>query len=186
MFYGLILTALLISQSALAQAWIRTADRERQFTINFPVPPAVRDAAYRGTAGAPLPARIYAAERATGRYTLTVVDYAPVRAAAADAVTHAAEVLRRRGSGWHDRHAYQDGLYGHHLSLTEPDGRRLHAAIYFFENRLYIVEGSDLPGGRPALPFVHSLIITHKDGTQLNLDGYNDERYNPFTGETRY
>ena len=165
---------------AAEQSWTKYVSRELQFTMNFPGTPFIECTTYTSAQGHALPAQTFLAQDGTGLYKLTVVDFSGHSALESGAATHAAEALMHRGRGHHNSYAYMDGLSGHDLSLIEPNGRRLQATIYFFDQRLYIAEGSDLEDAPLPSRFTYSLIITHADGTQLNLDGYNRESFNAF------
>jgi hypothetical protein len=69
---------LLMSAHARAQEWTEFVSREDRFTANFPGPPQVRETTYKSQFGADLPARVYNAALGPSRFSLTVVDYAPV------------------------------------------------------------------------------------------------------------
>ena len=174
------LTFALLAGAASAEEWTKIVDRERQFTMRFPGEPIAADTEYRTASGALLPARILALERGTARYRLTVVDYTGQEKEEAGARGFAVEALKRQGKATHDAHAWQDGLPGDHLMVAAPDGRRISAVVHLFEHRLYIAEASDAGGAATTEPFVTSLIITHKDGTWLNLDSFNPEDINAF------
>lgn len=165
--------ALLIPSLGFAQDWQVFVDRERQFTIAFPGTPEIADATYVTQKGTRLPSRVYSATAGTARYMLTVVEFASAPDEESAELTEAARVLMAKGVGKEDKTAYQDGLIGHHITIVEPNGRRLWGAVHSFEHRLYIVEGSDAPTAPPPAMFTHSLIITHKDGQQINLDCYS-------------
>jgi hypothetical protein len=166
--------------AAIGQSWTKYVHRDLQFTINFPEEPQVETAAYVSAQGREVPAHVFLVDSGTAHYRLTVADFSENIELERGAVAHAAEVLMRRGEGDHNRFAYMDGLPGHHLSICEPNGRRLQATIYLYDHRLYIVEGSDIDEAPLPSWFTYSLIITHADGTQLNLDGYNSESFNAF------
>ena len=170
----------LATGTASAEEWAKVVDRERQFTMRFPGEPVAEDAEYRAASGALLPARIYALERGTARYRLTVVDYTGHQKEEAGARGFAVEALKRKGKATHDAHAWQDGLPGDHVVVAAPDGRRISAVVHLFEHRLYIAEASDVGGAATTEPFVTSLIITHRDGTWLNLDRFNPVDINAF------
>jgi hypothetical protein len=170
----------LAAGSASGAAWTKIVDRERQFTMRFPGEPIAEDAEYRTASGAVLPARIYSLERDTARYRLTIIDYAGHEKEEAGARGFAVETLKGKGKAVHDAHAWQDGLPGDHVVVAAPDGRRISAAVHLFEHRLYIAEASDVGGAATTEPFVTSLIITHKDGTWLNLDRFNPVDINAF------
>ncbi len=57
-----------------AQAWTEYKNVEDGFSIAFPGQPAVTAITWKTQLGFELPARVYSAERAGGRFTVTVVD----------------------------------------------------------------------------------------------------------------
>lgn len=57
---------LLVPGSAAAQDWIEFASREDFFSVNFPGQPKVESITYISTQEAPLPGRVYSAERGAG------------------------------------------------------------------------------------------------------------------------
>jgi hypothetical protein len=175
-----LLAGLLLYGEAKAQSWTKYVSRDLHFTINFPEVPQVEHTTYVSALGHTIPAQVFSVENGTALYKLTVADFSENTDLEEGATVHAAEILMRRGEGDHNRYAYMDGLPGHHLSLYEPNGRRLQATIYLFDHRLYIVEGSDIAEAPLPSWCTYSLIITHADGTQLNLDGYNRESFNAF------
>src|SRR5688500_15772292 len=61
--------------AALAQEWTEFSSTEDLFTCNFPGTPKVTPTTWTSEYGASLPGRIYSAEGAIGRYSMTVVDY---------------------------------------------------------------------------------------------------------------
>jgi hypothetical protein len=65
--------------AALAQEWTEFASKEDLFTCNFPGTPKVTPTTWTSEYGASLPGRIYSAEGAIGRYTMTVIDYRDVQ-----------------------------------------------------------------------------------------------------------
>ena len=64
--------------SAVAQDWIEYASREDRFTANFPGTPVITATTWKSEYGAELKGRVYTAQNAAGKYTMTVIDYAPV------------------------------------------------------------------------------------------------------------
>jgi hypothetical protein len=63
------------ARPAVAQEWVEFASTEDRFTANFPSQPKVTDTIWVSEYGAELPARVYSAETAASRYSMTVVDY---------------------------------------------------------------------------------------------------------------
>ena len=64
--------------AALAQEWTEFSSKEDLFTCNFPGEPKVTPTTWTSEYGASLPGRIYSAEWAIGRYSMTVIDYRDV------------------------------------------------------------------------------------------------------------
>jgi len=60
------------------QEWIEYASREDRFTANFPGTPVITATTWKSEYGADLTGRVYTAQNAAGKYTMTVIDYAPV------------------------------------------------------------------------------------------------------------
>jgi hypothetical protein len=58
-----------------AQEWIEFAAVDDRFTANFPGQPTITDTRWISEYGAELPARVYRADTASSRYSMTVVDY---------------------------------------------------------------------------------------------------------------
>ena len=71
-FFALLLS---IPGLAAAQDWEEYVSRQDGFSINFPGQPRVTETTWKSQLNYTLPARIYSAERAQGRYSITVVDY---------------------------------------------------------------------------------------------------------------
>jgi hypothetical protein len=74
--------ALLLSVAApaTAQEWELYQSLEDTFEVNFPGTPTITESTYSTSRGYVLPARVYSADRAPGRYTMTVVDYSGIEA----------------------------------------------------------------------------------------------------------
>ena len=72
--------ALMLSMSvpALAQEWTEYANVQYGFRVNFPGQPRVTDMTWTSEFGYPLPAHVFSADRGAERYSVTVVDYAPI------------------------------------------------------------------------------------------------------------
>ena len=64
--------------AALAQEWTEFSSKEDLFTCNFPGTPKVTPTTWTSEYGASLPGRVYSAEGAIGRYSMTVIDYRDV------------------------------------------------------------------------------------------------------------
>ena len=69
---------LLVPWPAAGQEWIEFASRDDFFAVNFPSQPKVESITYVSQQEAPLPGRVYSAEQGRSRYSMTVIDYAPL------------------------------------------------------------------------------------------------------------
>jgi hypothetical protein len=156
--------------AANAQSWAYYMNSERQFSGLFPGEPTERAVDYTTESGAHIAAHEFSAQRGDGHYTITVVDFADHMADMENAVAHAAAKVRARGTPSYDEFAQLNGIPGHAISVTEPDGRQTIAQMYLFETRLYIAEGSEPPNVAPAALFTQSIDIHHADGSSVNLN----------------
>jgi len=73
-----------LSQPLFAQDWMRMVSIEDGFSANYPGQPKVDTFTYMSQYGQPLPAKIYRASDALGRYSTTVVDYRGIEKQHAD------------------------------------------------------------------------------------------------------
>ena len=72
-----ILFALLLSMPgmAAAQDWEPYFSQQDRFSVNMPGQPRIAETTWQSQLGYTLPARVYSAERARARFSVTVVDY---------------------------------------------------------------------------------------------------------------
>lgn len=70
---------LALSSQAFAQEWEEFFSREERFTCNFPGKPTVTETTWTSQFGAILPARVYSGTSGAGKFSVTVVDYAPLQ-----------------------------------------------------------------------------------------------------------
>jgi hypothetical protein len=73
-----VMLALSMSAPAAGQEWEEYVNVLDGFKINFPGQPKVMETTWKSQLNYVLPARIYTADRGRERYSLTVVDYAPI------------------------------------------------------------------------------------------------------------
>jgi hypothetical protein len=69
---------LFIAGPAAAQDWAEYQNNKEGFTIAFPGPPKVTETTWTAEHDYVLPAHVYSAEHGRERYSVTVVDYAPL------------------------------------------------------------------------------------------------------------
>ena len=153
-----------------AQSWAYTYNDVYFFSGLFPGEPMESTIEYATESGATIAARRFSGRRGEGLYSITVVDFADHMEDMENAVAHAAANVRARGTPGYDEFAQLNGIPGHAISITEPDGRQTISQMYLYETRLYIAEGSEPAGVAPAAHFTQSLDIHHPDGTSVNLN----------------
>ena len=184
---ALVPLALVLSTPAAAQGWFEYENRVELFSVNFPAQPTETEIRYAAKSGAMMPARLFSALEGAKRYSVIVVNY--TGAAASDveaAIAHAAESIRRRnGTVTYDADAGFDGIDGHMLQLTNPDGSRSFFSIGQHWDRLYILEGVVPAGAPPPGQFQQSLGVLDQMGRRVrynrDVDG-NRFRVVPGTG----
>ena len=75
---------LAFASPANAQEWVEYRNVEDGFSVAFPGAPRVASTTWKTELGFVLPARVYSAEAASGKYSVTVVDYRPLEAQGAE------------------------------------------------------------------------------------------------------
>lgn len=153
-----------------AQSWAYTYNDVHLFSGLFPGEPTESEIEYTTESGATITAHRFSGRRGEGQYSITVVDFADHMEDMENAVAHAAANVRARGTPGYDEFAQLNGIPGHAISITEPDGRQTISQMYLYQTRLYIAEGSEPAGVAPAAHFTQSLDIHHPDGTAVNLN----------------
>lgn len=198
---GTLVAVALYSGALHAQAWIEYVSRADRFIVNFPGEPVVTEFSYTSELDAQIPARIYAIDNEAGRYSMTVVDYtqAPrvyealcetltdyvcdgneIQTEVRGAIAFAAWNYRRNTEGeiTYDGYAQVDGVPGHQLQITNPDGSRTFVAIHREARRLYILEGTVAAAAPPPGLFQQSLGILDEDGRRIRYRyDDNDQPY---------
>lgn len=165
-----VVAALLLPGSAHAQEWIDFEDRAWGFSINFPHEPKMEQIDYKTFFGQTVPARVYSAERGSGRYSLTVVYFSGAPTDSHTAVSYAAEAIRDKGEVTYFAFDSLDGIPGQMISATQSDGRLIQASVYFVDQRLYIAEGSVAAGSAAPSQFHQSIRIVDPEGNPIVLE----------------
>lgn len=186
---------LLVVSAAAAQGWRTYVARDQFFSVNFPDEPEITDMTYASEYGATLPARVYAVRKGESLHSVTVVDFTdaqriyqelPDRTDEANnaslwlydqraSVAYAARNFRLRGGevtydAWH----HIDLVEGHQLQITNGDGSRTYASMYFHNGRLYILEATVPPGSLPQGLFQQSLTFLDAEGKRIRYQLFPD------------
>lgn len=167
--------ALLLCSSVHAQQWIEYENRVMGFNINFPHEPTMEQIDYTTWHDDTVPAYVFSAERETGRYSVTVVDFSDVPTDSHTAISHAAEAIGDKGEVTYSGFESFDGVPGQRLSVTQPDGRLIQAGFFFHDQRLYIAEGSVAAGNPVPNQFNQTLFVIDSEGNGIIwCESYND------------
>jgi hypothetical protein len=158
---------------------------EYRVAAQFPNEPKFRDITYRdGTRTAP--ARQFYFDRAIGPLSVTVVHFADGAAVDKQAISNAAETLRRRGEVRFDFPVYYDDaisaqIPGRQLQIALKDGHFLNGSVYMADHRLYITEAIAEPNDFPALLFSQSVSLIDENGTDLDTNPVTPNSNTPGT-----
>jgi hypothetical protein len=138
-FRPLIATALIVcaSQSAPAQEWTRFVTPEDGVSANFPGKPKIESTTYQSEYRQTLPAKVYSAADALGRYSTTVVDYRGIEKLHAD---RAAKCQAAKGANQQDGDTCQNdfrvdvaGATDHAVwGYMKRDGVKITSYMFYF------------------------------------------------------
>jgi hypothetical protein len=196
-----------------AQDWTEFSSPDEHFTIVFPGQPTVTETTWTSQFSAVLPARVYSAAVASGRYSVTVVDYNPIerllteRSRTLPALDQAVHVYGTgywktdvrsavvyAGSKFLERDAkittmissFTDLVAGLLLELTNnADQSRTFVSIYMHENFLVITEATVTKGYPPPTIFQQSLGWLDKNGRRIRYPSIQHNEPDPPEPPTR-
>jgi hypothetical protein len=198
---------LLLSQPAFSQDWTRFVSPEDGFSANYPGQPKVETTTYTSQYQQPLPAKVYRAADALGRYSTTVVDYRNIEKLHIDraAKCQAAKGNQRDGdtcqndfrvdvAGATDYAVWnfikQDNVKltsymfyfvelvsGRLLQMTNADKSRTYAAVHQHAGRLYIHQATVPPGMPDPILFMQSLAWADEKGLAIRYRTMYTEGY---------
>jgi len=170
-----------VAQDSLFQDARAYASCENRFAIIFPGNPIARDVAYTTEAGASVPARQFYLEQGADRFSVTIVNLPNGPALDEQIISHAADVLRKKGEiRFEFPVGYIAGVRGRQLLVSEPNGRQLRGSVYMHDHRVYITEASTAVGDVPALQFDQSITIIDAQGVDIDR-GQTDTPQRVFT-----
>lgn len=177
----------------LAQGWIEYVDESGRFSVNLPGEPEVESFVYESEHGGQFPARLYSAKDAASSYSVAVVDFRDAEEIHLElnndlpeaertrgstrwiddqraSVARAARAFRQRdGEVTYDAWAKVQGIEGHQLQITNPDGSRTLAGMFFHGQAgfLYILEETVSAGAPPPGQFQQSLAFLDEEGARI-------------------
>ncbi len=130
---------------AAAEGWQEYNHPELGFAVSFPAEPAQTSGSYQTASGTVLPATIFSVQQDNITYTLTIADFSSAKSEQASAIDDAVKMAARRGDVKMDVEERVDQHYGHALTVAGADSSLSSVAIFFFNNRLYLIEGTAVP-----------------------------------------
>ena len=142
---GLMLAPLSVPWAADAPDWQNYDYPDAGFAVHFPATPTVRHGVYTTAAGVSAPATIYSVRQDDIVYTVTTADFSQVAVEPDKAISDAVKAFGDSGEIKLDVEARINRQYGHELSVGGKDGSRSTVAIFFFNHRLYQLDGKALP-----------------------------------------
>ena len=177
------------SSTGIAQGWFEYVSRDDRFGVNFPSEPQIESFEYTSEFDAIFPARVYRADRGSDQFSVTVVDFTDAQrihaamnkteAASGSnvwindqraSVARAARQLRQRGGEvTYDAWSHIDLVEGHQLQISNEDGTRTYAGMYYNgdSRRLYVLEATVSRRSPPAGQFQQSLRFLDEDGNRV-------------------
>jgi len=131
---------LFLARPADAQSeWREYAYADQQFAVSFPASP-VEVFSLRSPEGTAVTEAQYSAALGAAHFRISVFDLLRVRMGGPTAVARAAYSLREKGDVKLDAAAEVQGNWGRDLEVVANDGTRTIAAVFFRNDRLYVVE----------------------------------------------
>ena len=190
---------ILIAGPLHAQGWVEYTDRSERFTMQFPGEPAIEEMTYLTELGVTLPARVYTIHNPPSRFVMTIVAYTEADrihqerceqfpAYECDGLEAGIEVrgaiafaawnyrANTEGEITYDAYAQVDGIRGHQLQITNPDGSRTFVAVHLEARRLYILEATVPDEAPPPIQFQQSLVILDENGRRIRYQYDENDR----------
>jgi hypothetical protein len=158
-----LLASLALAAPALADTWKQYADPTYAFAVSFPDDPQIETTTYAAPDGRPVPARVYSVTQQTGVFKMTVADLSDTGLEEGAVIDGAIKTLSQEGEIKLNIPARVSRVFGRQLSILGGDGSRSSVALFYYEGRLYQIEGTSLPASNAtadAIRFQQSLIFT--------------------------
>jgi len=134
----------LATSAAAADKWREYGYLENAFAIQFPAQPKITEGSY-ATALLTVSATIYALDRDDARYSVTVADFSKTQLSELTIMELAVENFKNRAEIVVDIPHRVNRHLGRQLSVAGHDGSRSSVALFYYQRRLYLVEGTMLP-----------------------------------------
>ena len=156
-----IVAALFVSGPAAAE-WKDYNVIVEGFAVAFPNEPKVDEVAmYQIVPGKMVPAHIYTSSYNKGLFKVTVADARDAKLQEQPVLDQAIKQLTQGGQVKVDIPHRIYRIYGRQFSVARPNGNLTTAAVFYANERLYMIESTRLPGGSDSdlIQFQQSLIF---------------------------
>jgi len=140
-FRALFLVFLAATSAAAADKWRQYNYLNYSFAINFPGSPKSEAGTYPGPDGAKLPARIFSLSAERNIYRVTIADFSKTNMEDKAATDYAMARLKESGEITLDVPTRVDAVDGRQLSVAGKDGTHSSVGLFFYQHRLYQIEG---------------------------------------------
>jgi hypothetical protein len=138
----LFLASILVAGLAsAAEKWRQYNYLNYSFAINFPTSPKSESGTFPGPNGVKLSAHFYSAKSENNVYRVTIADFSKTDMEEKDAVAYAMSRLMEQGEITLDIPTRVDAVDGRQLSLAGKDGTHASVGLFFYQHRLYQIEG---------------------------------------------
>jgi hypothetical protein len=164
--------SLFVSGAAFAQAWDVYSNRENFFSVNLPGEPAQTQTQYNTGKGTRLNARVFTAiappgSILSGKYSVTVVDYANAKDEIPSALDDARKVVGAKGKVTYDQLNNLDLHLTRRMTVETANARILAEILMAANNRLYITQAETALNVPPPAVFQASLQILDDQGVRI-------------------
>ena len=133
----------LLAHSAHAQSeWREYVYPDQQFAVSFPTSPSTQTLPLRSPEGTAVTQAQYSATLGAAHFGISVFDLLHVRMSGPTAVARAAYSLREKGEVKLDSVAEVQGNWGRDVEVFGNDGTSTIAAVFFRNDRLYVIEAT--------------------------------------------
>lgn len=174
------MAAVALTGPAVAESWKQFSDPMYAFAVSFPAEPKIESTTYQAADGRSVPARVYSAAEDDGAFKMTVADLSDTGLAESAVIDNAIKSLSADGEIKLNIPARVSRVFGRQLSILGADGSRSSVALFYYEGRLYQIEGKSLPNSNAtadAIRFQQSLIFTDNGTNAPNGErGYRGDR----------
>ena len=162
----LALAMLVAVGAATAKGWKEYSYPDFFFSVWFPAEPKIETTTYQAADGRSAEARVYSVTQGGAVFKISVVDLSGATMEQSAVIDHAIRTLSERGEIKLNILSRISRVFGRQLSIVGADGSRYSVEVFYYNGRLYQIEG-DMPAGTEdasadVIRFEQSLVFTDK------------------------